>query len=489
VVLVFGTPIAFVKVMMERIAITDNAARPSKGAKQTSLAVPARLYVLLVHFLGLFVLTTSVHNSLEQIDRQWSYLLFLTVAASLLSTKISRSGTRAGSVTISLGDFFVFVAMVILGPAAAAILGGVEGLISSLRVKIKRTYKILFNICQLALSSYLVGSLVFYLQGKGFLQLQPNQTVSFNFLVVLLCCGLLYFIFNSLLVAAAMFFVSKLSMREIGRKGFVWALPTIGVNSCLVVVLLSLIGPIHFGLALSLLPLLVIAYFLTGVRHEQTAGLFTCSYLPETYSQKAKGYLLGVAMVTIPIYFYCLHESVTLSDWSWLYLGMLAAVASCFPLRLFSLSDKIWLTLSDVFVFVALFQFGVEIAVVIASIEAVAFNLRCRPHAAYRWVFNLSQIILVAFMVGQFFNLLQAGLTRPGGIGTGTVVLLLITPWACGFLYYALSSGMTGLAVALSSRQSFVQVWVKNLNWMHVSVVGAVGAALVYVLVNGLTGL
>ncbi|MGW8182222.1 MAG: hypothetical protein ACWGQW_26130, partial [bacterium] len=243
------------------------------------------------------------------------------------------------------------------------------------------------------------------------------------------------------------------------------------------------------ALVLSLLPLLLIAYFLTGVRHEQTAGLFSCTYLPEAFTQKTKGYLMVVGLATIPIYVYCLHESFTIGDWNWLYLGVLAAVASCFPLRLFSLSDKIWLTLSDVFVFVALFQFGVEVAVVVASIEAVAFNLRHRPNAAYRWVFNLSQIILVAFMVGQFFNLLQVGLSRPGGFGTGTIVLLLTAPWACGFLYYALSSGLTGLAVALSSRQSFGQVWVRNLSWVHVSVLGSIVAAFVNVLVNGFAGL
>jgi hypothetical protein len=92
-------------------------------------------------------------------------------------------------------------------------------------------------------------------------------------------------------------------------------------------------------------------------------------------------------------------------------------------------------------------------------------------------------------MVGQFFDLLQAGLSRPGGVGTGTVVLLLVAPWACGFLYYALSSGLTGLAIALSSGQSFVQVWVKNLNWYCVSVIGAVCAALVFVLANGMSSL
>jgi hypothetical protein len=190
--------------------------------------------------------------------------------------------------------------------------------------------------------------------------------------------------------------------------------------------------------------------------------------------------------VTVPIYLYCLHQSFTVHEWNWLYLAGLAVVASCFPIRLFSISDKIWLTLSDVFVFVALFQFGVEVAVVVASLEAITFNLRQRTQPAYRWVFNLAQIILVAFLVGQFFRWLQIGLTHPGQLDVGRVVMLLLAPWVVGFLYFALSSGLTGLAVAWCTRQSFGKVWVKNLNWCTVSVIGSIVAALTFVLVNGL---
>jgi hypothetical protein len=176
---------------------------------------------------------------------------------------------------------------------------------------------------------------------------------------------------------------------------------------------------------------------------------------------------------------------VTAAQWDWVYLAFLTVVASCFPLRLFSITNRIWLTLSDVFVFVAMFQFGPEVAVIIAFLEAVTFNLRTRPEKAYRWLFNVSQIVLVAFIVGQFFQFLQKGLSEPGKLGVGTLVLLLIAPWLCGFLYYALSSGLTSLAVAFSSRQQFRRLWVQNLNWYFVSVIGAVMAALTYVVING----
>jgi len=200
--------------------------------------------------------------------------------------------------------------------------------------------------------------------------------------------------------------------------------------------------------------------------------------------RKARGYVLGIILAAIPVYSYCLFHSFHTERLEWLYLALLTLVVSCFPLRIFSLQDRLWLTLSDVFVFVALFHFGPETAVVIASIEAAAFNLRKRPSGAYRWAFNLSQIILVAFLVGNLFNFMASRLHHSENMELGTVLLALTAPWTCGFLYYSLSSGLTGLAVALSGSCSFLQIWVRNLSWYYISVLGAVLAALTHLSVQ-----
>jgi hypothetical protein len=460
--------------------------QPYTGSDSNKLALSAKSYLFGIQLLGLVTLVYGIREGLLRGSEQWIYLVVLTALASLLSTQVSRRGTRAGSVTISLGDLFVFAAMVILGPTAAAVMGAVEGLVSSWRVKVKHLRKVLFNMAQLALSAFLVGLLV----QRTPIHLTATEGLSVGTLFLMLGCGLLYFLLNSLLVTVAMWQVSRRPMSEMGRKGFLWALPTIGVNASLVVILLSLLGPVQISLVLALLPLLLVAYLLTGIRDtSETSGLFTGRFLPESFTEKAKGYLLIIVLVAVPIYLYCLHQSVSLQDHSWLYLAVLAVGASCFPIRLFSVSERIWLTLSDVFVFVALFQFGPEVAVVVASIEALAFNLRKRTQPSYRWVFNLAQIILVAFLVGGFFRLLQTGLTHPQGFGPGTVVLLLMAPWLCGFLYYALSSGLTGMVMALTNGQSFLKVWVTNLVWYQVSVIGAVCAALTYVLVHNFSSL
>ena len=199
---------------------------------------------------------------------------------------------------------------------------------------------------------------------------------------------------------------------------------------------------------------------------------------------KVRGYLLAIILAAVPIFSYCILQSILLESWDWLYLALFAALVSCFPLRIFSIQDRIWLTLSDVFVFIALFQFGTEVAVVIASIEAITFNLRRRPKETYQWAFNLAQIVVVAFLVGQLFELMVSWTSWSENTELAAVTLFLTAPWVCGFLYYSLSSGLTGLAVALDNSHSFTRTWLKNLSWYYVSVVGAVLAALTHLFVQ-----
>ena len=105
---------------------------------------------------------------------------------------------------------------------------------------------------------------------------------------------------------------------------------------------------------------------------------------------KVRAYLLGFIVLAVPIYTHCFLHSILVEQREWLYLALLTALVSCFPLRIFSIQDRLWLTLSDVFVFIALFHFGTEVAVVIASVEAITFNLRRRPKATYQWAFCLN---------------------------------------------------------------------------------------------------
>jgi hypothetical protein len=127
---------------------------------------------------------------------------------------------------------------------------------------------------------------------------------------------------------------------------------------------------------------------------------------------------------------------------------------------------------------VALFHYGLEVAVVVASFEAVVFNFRKRPKKAFRWFFNLAQIVIVVYLVGHVYQFVDDTLPYGESDGIGALLLLILAPWLCGFLYYSLSSGLTILAVSLHGSHSFLEVWSKNFSWYYVSILGAVLAAL-----------
>ena len=92
------------------------------------------------------------------------------------------------------------------------------------------------------------------------------------------------------------------------------------------------------------------------------------------------------------------------------------------------------------------FYYDTKVAVVVASVEAVVFNLRKQPKKAYRWAFNLAQNIVVVFLVGRVYEVIDARVSLLESGGIGTIFLLILAPWLCGFLYYTLSSGLTALA-------------------------------------------
>jgi hypothetical protein len=214
--------------------------------------------------------------------------------------------------------------------------------------------------------------------------------------------------------------------------------------------------------------------------------IYGMSFLPA--GKKAQIYLIAMVLAAAPIYFICLHHSFFNIELWWLFLGAVAAFVSWFPLRLSSIQDRLWLTLGDLFIFVALFHFGTEVAVVIASFEAIVFNLRKQPKRAFRWVFNIAQITVVVFLVGKLYEYLNVNLAGFESSRVSGLLLLILAPWLCGFVYYALTSGLTGLAVALHGSHSFLEVWTRNLSWYYVPILGAVLAALTHIAVQPWSG-
>jgi hypothetical protein len=148
-----------------------------------------------------------------------------------------------------MGDFFVFGAMLTLGPAAAALMGAVEGVFSSLKVNVKKAYKILFNVAQLTAVAFSVGLLYDSLSIDLPPIRQMHQADMLRMFGVMLACSLAYFLLNSLTVAVAMILSTHQRFRKISWSTFSKALPILCANASLVVMILTLLTPASCWLA------------------------------------------------------------------------------------------------------------------------------------------------------------------------------------------------------------------------------------------------
>ncbi|MGH9341926.1 MAG: sensor domain-containing diguanylate cyclase/phosphohydrolase [Acidobacteriota bacterium] len=203
-------------------------------------------------------------------------------------------------------------------------------------------------------------------------------------------------------------------------------------------------------------------------------------FFEEQLPQKAKLYIFCIISLGIPVLVYCLYDSITKTDLRWLYLAALAGIGSLFPVKIPSKSKNnrsLSITASDVFVFSAILLFGPELAVVISVIDGLSMSLRTRVRLLYKQLFNLSQLALVSFIVGQIFYQLegQSPPLKPSELDS--VAWLFIDLGFCALLYFLLNSGFVALAVALVTNQRFGNLWKQDFLWASLTPLAGASAA------------
>ncbi len=207
-------------------------------------------------------------------------------------------------------------------------------------------------------------------------------------------------------------------------------------------------------------------------------------FFKESIPFQARLYISAVVFGALPIFLYCLSHSIHRTDLDWLYLAGLTGVATCFPVRIAVFKDKMWITLSDVFVFSAMLHFGPQVAVVIAVIEGLTFNVRIKVTRLHRQLFNLAQIALVAFVISHVLILVLGRTTDPQDSQLRSAFVLVGMTLVCGLLYFLLTSGFVAGAMALSSRESFVPIWKRSLAWASLTLTGAALASVIFLYLN-----
>lgn len=241
-----------------------------------TMPMPASLYVLTVIGVGLAIALHCLSRIVADSSWQWLYLAGLTVLTSCLAIKIPLPRSRMGSLTISISDFCIFGALFVFGPHVAVAIAIIEGIVSSLRVRIKRLYKVLFNISQLSLTAFVVGTIFRQLQSGTILQDSAYTLGAPELLIKTVICSLLYFTLNSFLVATAVALVSIESLALLWKVNFLWVSPTNFFNASCAAVSALATQPIDYAFLLLPLPLILCTFYAYRIRRSRKQDLVLC---------------------------------------------------------------------------------------------------------------------------------------------------------------------------------------------------------------------
>ena len=184
-------------------------------------------------------------------------------------------------------------------------------------------------------------------------------------------------------------------------------------------------------------------------------------FFTDDLPQRARNYLSCITVAGLLIAVYSYAHVLLEGDRQWLYLALLTAVAAFLPVRLRFSGDQILsvgFTISDVFIFSALLFFSPQVAVAVGVIDAtlVSFQFVQRSRI-YRFLFNIAQVSISAFFIGNLFYLLQGHIppltSQDSGLQT------FINVGICGFLYVVVNTATVTTAMFLSSPGASTEAW------------------------------
>src|SRR5437870_9901012 len=152
-------------------------------------------------------------------------------------------------------------------------------------------------------------------------------------------------------------------------------------------------------------------------------------------------------------------------------LVALAAAAQRMPVFLFRSSA---ISISFAAVIASYVPYGTEVAVIVSLFQAGvnAFTPRRKP--LLKALFNAGSLATSAFVGGSVYRLVG------GQVPPGEIALTLVAVAVSAAASFLVNTATTALVIAISERQSFVQVWRTNYSWMPVNFLAtaAQGAAL-----------
>ena len=236
------------------------------------LPQPARNYLSSITVVGLLIAVYSYTRVILEADGQWLYLALLTAVAAFLPVRLRFSGDQILSVSFTISDVFIFSGLLFFSPEVAVAIGIIDATLVSFQfLHRSRMYRFLFNVAQVSISIFFVGTLFYLIQGH-LPPLTGQDSVIQTFLNVGIC-GFLYVGLNTTAVATAMFLSSPGAGTEVWRASIVpSAFSTLAGALTAASIFFTLEQELLFGVAISL-PLILVLYISYRMANERVEGL------------------------------------------------------------------------------------------------------------------------------------------------------------------------------------------------------------------------
>jgi putative nucleotidyltransferase with HDIG domain len=220
-------------------------------------AITGKTYVTSVIVLGLGVVSFCVYNLFRQpVPVQWFFLAALTLVSGSVTVQLPSSHA-----SISISEVFVFLAMLLYGPSAGALVATVDGLVLSfwLARRHRELSRHLFNTSAPAVAAWI--SALFFFAASGLAPLAKKPAALNQIIPYLIVSALIYFCLNTWLIAFAIAFEKRRSAVKLWLSSFAWLSLTYICGASVAAVVAVYNRQLDFAFFGVILPVLLVLYF------------------------------------------------------------------------------------------------------------------------------------------------------------------------------------------------------------------------------------
>jgi diguanylate cyclase (GGDEF)-like protein/putative nucleotidyltransferase with HDIG domain len=216
-----------------------------------------RLYVLAVISTGAVVVPACVYQLYASaVPRQWFLLAALTLVSGSATVRL-----RSSHASISISEVFVFIAILLYGPAAGTVIVALDGLVISfwLADRHREPHRAFFNMSAPAISAWCAAQLFFLASGVAPL---ASQAATLNrVLPSLAVSAFVYFALNTWFITLAIAAERRVNPLQLWIEKFLWLSLNYFFGASVAILVVSYNRNLDVGFIGVIVPLLLVLYF------------------------------------------------------------------------------------------------------------------------------------------------------------------------------------------------------------------------------------